>query len=466
MWTDLRRERLVGARPGSRRACSTPEDWQAGWIEPGRTRPARRASGRPRCCGSSSTSTGRSSAARLHATAHGIVRGVPQRRAGRRRRADPRVHPVRRAAAGADLRRHRVAASGPQRARRRCWPTAGSAGRSASPAPPTSGAAGSALLAQLQLTHADGSVTVLGTGPRLAQRAPATSLAADLIAGERWDLRPAAARLDRSRASTTRRGTPSRSVEHGYAGLVDSPAPPVRRVEELTPVSVTRLDARPAGGRPRPEHQRLAAADATSARPAPPITLTHGEWLDADGDVTTEHLRPAVPFLPRAAAGRPGRRGRSPPACPARSSSRGTPPTASSTCAIEGHPDDLTPDDVTGVVVHTDLRRTGWFSLQRRADQPAARGRGLELPGQRLRHPDRLPAPGAGRLDRRLAAVRADRRVPLRRRRLLDQVAARPRRRPVAGRHRRQHQPGRPRRGPGEPDRASSTARPAGATPP
>ena len=28
---------------------------------------------------------------------------------------------------------------------------------------------------------------------------------------------------------------------------------------------------------------------------------------------------------------------------------------------IEGHPHRLTPDDVTGVVVHTDLRRTGWF---------------------------------------------------------------------------------------------------------
>src|SRR6202035_3245789 len=28
---------------------------------------------------------------------------------------------------------------------------------------------------------------------------------------------------------------------------------------------------------------------------------------------------------------------------------------------IVGHPGDLTPDDVSGIVVHTDLRRTGWF---------------------------------------------------------------------------------------------------------
>ena len=29
---------------------------------------------------------------------------------------------------------------------------------------------------------------------------------------------------------------------------------------------------------------------------------------------------------------------------------------------VEGHPGPLTADDVTGVVVHTDLRRTGWFA--------------------------------------------------------------------------------------------------------
>ena len=53
----------------------------------------------------------------------------------------------------------------------------------------------------------------------------------------------------------------------------------------------------PADGRPRPEHQRLGAADQPRAG-GHTITLTHGEWLDPDGDVTTDHLRPAVPFLP------------------------------------------------------------------------------------------------------------------------------------------------------------------------
>ena len=39
---------------------------------------------------------------------------------------------------------------------------------------------------------------------------------------------------------------------------------------------------------------------------------------------------------------------------------------------IEGHPDDLTPDDVRGVVVHTDMRRTGWFSCSDERIDPAS----------------------------------------------------------------------------------------------
>ena len=79
--------------------------------------------------------------------------------------------------------------------------------------------------------------------------------------------------------------------------------------------------------------------------------------------------------------------------------------------------------------------------------------------------PTDCPHRERGRLDRRLAAVRADRRVPLRRRRLLAEVAARRRRRPVARRHRRQHQPDARAARAGRARSPSSTARPAGATP-
>ena len=69
----------------------------------------------------------------------------------------------------------------------------------------------------------------------------------------------------------------------------------------------------------------------------------------------------------------------------------------------------------------------GLVPLQRRTAQPVPRHHRVVVPRQRLRNPDRLPAARAGRLDGRLAALHPDRRLPLRRGRLLPQVAARPR---------------------------------------
>ena len=183
--------------------------------------------------------------------------------------------------------------------------------------------------------------------------------AADLIAGQQVDLRllPRGWELPGFDDSTWDSVNP---VDHGYAGLVDSPAPPVRRVQELVPVSVRRLDE---------DRQiidlgqningwiRLSDLGPAGTR----ITLTHGEWLDSAGDVTVENLRPAVPFLPEplpagqidsvVSAGVPGE------VFEPRHTSHGF-----QYVRVDGHPDDLTPDDVRGVVVHTDMRRTGWFS--------------------------------------------------------------------------------------------------------
>ena len=215
-----------------------------------------------------------------------------------------------------------------------------------------------ALLAQLQLTHDDGSVTVLGTGPGW-RSALGHVVAADLIAGEQWDL------------TRMQRGWEAPGfddfgwddvtvVEHGFAGLVDSPAPPVRRVEEIAPVAVTRL----ADGRQVVDlGQNINGwVRLTNLGPAgTTITLTHGEWLDADGDVTVHNLEPDLPFLPHplpagqvdrvVSFGLPGE------VFEPRLTTHGF-----QYVRIEGHPDELTVDDVRGVFVHTDMRRTGWFS--------------------------------------------------------------------------------------------------------
>ena len=215
-----------------------------------------------------------------------------------------------------------------------------------------------ALLAQLHLTHDDGSVTVIGTDGGW-RSSTGHVLTADLIAGERVDLRRMPSGWDTAGFDDPSWDTVA-VVDNGYAGLVDSPAPPVRRVEEIVPVAVRRLDknrqlvdlGQNINGWLR--LSKLGPAGTT-------ITLTHGEWLGPDGDVTTDHLRPDVPFLPHplpagqvdivVSAGVPGE------VFEPRHTTHGF-----QYVRVEGHPDDLTPDDIRGVVVHTDMRRTGWFS--------------------------------------------------------------------------------------------------------
>jgi alpha-L-rhamnosidase len=142
-------------------------------------------------------------------------------------------------------------------------------------------------------------------------------------------------------------------VDHDLSCLTTSPAPAVRRVEELHPVSVTRIS---------PERQVVDLGQningwlrLTDLGPAgTELTLRHGELLDPGGDVTTEHLefdgRPLGQVDRVVSAGRPG------DVFEPRHTVHGF-----QHARIEGHPHRLTPDDATGVVVHTDLRRTGWF---------------------------------------------------------------------------------------------------------
>jgi alpha-L-rhamnosidase len=226
-----------------------------------------------------------------------------------------------------------------------------------------------AFLAQLQVWYRDGGTEVTGTGPSWESR-PSHLLAADLIEGQRTDLRLAGARRAGGgtggaggavdAGGTGRPGwRPVRPAEHGFDRLTWSPAPPVRRVEEVRPVSVTRIGAR----RQVIDLGQNINGWVRLSDPGPAgteLTLTHGEWLDADGDVTVEHLRPAMPFLPHPlSAGQvdtliaDGRADGFEP----RHTTHGF-----QYVRVDGHPGDLSPDSVTGVAVHTDMRRAGWFS--------------------------------------------------------------------------------------------------------
>ncbi|MFF3935130.1 family 78 glycoside hydrolase catalytic domain [Streptomyces phaeofaciens] len=219
-----------------------------------------------------------------------------------------------------------------------------------------------ALLAQLTVEHPDGTTTTLGTGPEW-RTAPGAITAADLMDGQTSDLRAHDEQWS-APAFDDHLWDKARAVDGGlyddFARLTATPAPPVRRVEELRPVAVTE---------PVPGHQvvdlgqningwiRLGDLGPAGTR----LTLVHGEALDARGDVTTDNIRafdwathrplPAGQVDTVVSAGRPGE------VFEPRHTTHGF-----RYVRVEGHPGSLTPEDVTGVVVHTDLPRTGWFT--------------------------------------------------------------------------------------------------------
>lgn len=210
-----------------------------------------------------------------------------------------------------------------------------------------------AFLAQLVVELTDGRVLTFGTDGGW-RSTPSHILGADLIAGEVHDLRR------RSRWDGWAAWAPVRLEDHGYGGLCGATAPPVRRIEELRPVAVH--DVGPSDrvfdlGQNVNGWVRLANLGAAGTA----LTLTYGEWLDADGDVTQEHL--AFPDLPDAEqvatfqVDRVVSSGAGGESFEPRHSTKGF-----RYVRIEGHPGPLGLDDLTGVVVHTALERRGGFA--------------------------------------------------------------------------------------------------------
>ena len=216
-----------------------------------------------------------------------------------------------------------------------------------------------ALLAQLHVDHPDGSTTVTGTGPGWTS-ARSHILAADLIEGQAEDRR----RVLRDWAGPDAGDAGWAAVTvapYGFGQLVASASPPVRAVQEIRPIAVTT----PAPGRQvfdlgQNINGRVRLTDLGPAGTT--LVLTHAEALGPDGDVTTGHLRPDdIPFVTHevragmvdtvTSAGADG------DVFDPRFTTHGF-----RYVRVEGHPGRLGAADLTGVVVHTDLRPTGSFA--------------------------------------------------------------------------------------------------------
>ncbi len=212
---------------------------------------------------------------------------------------------------------------------------------------------GTDLTLRLQVEDAEGQ-PIVGTDLSW-QWARSHVVAADLIGGQCEDRRLVDLAVHDPSADLAWGPVVRRDVD---VAVVAPVAPPVRRVEEIAPVSVTPIgDGAAVVDLGQNVNGWLRLADLGPEGTT--LTIRHGEHLDAAGDLTTSHLDVDVPIFPEPlplgqvdeviSAGVEG------DVFEPRFTTHGF-----RYARVEGH-SGLSADDVTGVVVHTDLRRTGWF---------------------------------------------------------------------------------------------------------
>ena len=197
-----------------------------------------------------------------------------------------------------------------------------------------------AFLAQGNVDYEDGTRAVFGTGEGWRSHRSHIG-AADLIAGQSTDLRRAADGWSSPGFDDSAWAAAS-IADHGYDTLVSSPAPAVRAVEELAPLTVHRVGDGHVFDLGQNINGWVRLADLGPRDTE--LAIIHGEALDSDGDVTTAHLDVNVPFIPQAlpagqvdrviSSGRPGE------VFEPRHTTHGF-----RFVRVEGHPGELTADD-------------------------------------------------------------------------------------------------------------------------
>ncbi len=212
-----------------------------------------------------------------------------------------------------------------------------------------------AVLAQLEITYEDGSIEIIGTNK--SWRVGTSHItSADLILGQSEDRRLINSASYKAGFDDSAWAQPEEiSVD---AVLVSQFAPPVRATEEITPVSIKRIskDVQVVDlGQNINGWMRLLDLGPAGTQ----VTLIHGEVLDAHGDVTREHLILDMPQFGKQDAGQVDRvisAGIAGDYFEPQFTTHGF-----QFISVLGYPRDLTINDLRGIVVHSDLKKTGWF---------------------------------------------------------------------------------------------------------
>lgn len=204
-----------------------------------------------------------------------------------------------------------------------------------------------ALLAQIVVRYTDGREQVISTDDHW-KASTGPILASDIYNGESYD-----ARLEHAgwaEAAFNAAGWRAvRVTDHGKDMLVAPAGPPIRRIEEITPIKILRT---PAGetvvdmGQNMVGWVRLRASGASGTT----VTLEHAEVLDSKGNFYTANLRTAQQRESYTL------RGGAEETFEPHFTFHGF-----RYVRVTGFPGTLTLRAITGIVVHSDMPRTGKF---------------------------------------------------------------------------------------------------------
>ncbi len=205
------------------------------------------------------------------------------------------------------------------------------------------------LLAQVVITYRDGSTEVVGTSPDWKATNDGPVLMSDIYNGETYDARKeipgwSTPGLDDNSWSGVS------ALTHPKDILVAPAGPPVRKIEEITPVEILRT---PEGDLVFDMGQNIVGWVRLEVEgPAgTTVTLRHAEVLDSDGNFYTANLRAAKQEV------RYTLKGGGPEVYEPHFTFQGF-----RYVAVDGYPGVPTADDLTGMVIHSDMERTGRFT--------------------------------------------------------------------------------------------------------
>ncbi|MFJ3670321.1 glycoside hydrolase family 78 protein [Streptomyces sp. NPDC090106] len=203
------------------------------------------------------------------------------------------------------------------------------------------------LLAQLEIDCEDGSRVVVGTD-RDWRYAYGPITFAGLYEGERYDARAEFTGWSRPRFDA-RGWRPVDRIDFDASALCAPPGPPVRRIESRAPEAVLTT---PSGRTVLDFGQNLTGRVRirVQGERGTTVSLRHAEVLQ-DGELYTRPLRHATSLDTYVL------KGGGPEEWEPRFTFHGF-----RYVEVTGWPEDRSPLDVTAQVLHTDMRRTGWFS--------------------------------------------------------------------------------------------------------